>query len=145
MADGNAVDWFVDRHTRNGDASGVAFEDPWRSLTRGALARNGITRERRLVMLMLDTVDFPVVFWGALRAGVIPVPVNALLTPELVSYVLRDSRAEVVAISEPLLPVLRATLRDTAFVRKIIVARPEGSILPATDAPGAIDLVDFLA
>src|SRR5271156_1115623 len=118
---GNAVDWFVDRHTRDGDASGAAFEDPWRTLTRagladatkrfaGALAHHGIGRERRLVMLMLDTVDFPVVFWGALRAGVVPVPVNTLLTPELVRYVLEDSRAEAVAISEPLLPALRATL-----------------------------------
>ncbi len=82
--DSNAVDWFVDRHTRDGDPTGVAFEDPWRSLTRGGLAdatrrfagaltRGGIGRERRLVMLMLDTVDFPIVFWGALRSGVIPV------------------------------------------------------------------------
>ena len=84
QADGNAVDWFIDRHARDG-TGGTAFEDPWRSLTRdalatatrrfaGALAANGIARERRLVMLMLDTVDFPVVFWGALRAGVLPVP-----------------------------------------------------------------------
>ena len=29
-SNGNAVDWFVDRHVREGDASGVAFEDPWR-------------------------------------------------------------------------------------------------------------------
>ena len=43
-------------------------------------------------------------FWGALRAGVIPVPVNTLLTPDLVAYVLADSRAEAVVISEPLLP-----------------------------------------
>ena len=47
-------------------------------------------------MLMLDTVDFPVVFWGALRAGVIPVPINTLLTPDMVGYVLEDSRAEAV-------------------------------------------------
>ena len=30
-------------------------------------------------MLMLDTVDFPVVFWGAIRAGIVPVPLNTLL------------------------------------------------------------------
>jgi len=154
--DGNAVDWFVDRHTRNGDAAGIAFEDPWRSLTRtalaeatrrfaGALTRSGIGRERRLVMLMLDTVDFPIVFWGALRAGVVPVPVNTLLTPDMVSYVLDDSRAEAIVISEPLLPGLLATLRATASLRKIIVARPDGSPQAVTDDPRAVAFGDFLA
>ena len=73
---------------------------------------------------MLDTVDFPVVFWGALRAGVIPVPVNTLLTPDLVGYVLEDSRAEAVVISAPLLRAVLATLRGAAVLRRIIVASP---------------------
>ncbi|MGD0433593.1 MAG: benzoate-CoA ligase family protein [Acetobacteraceae bacterium] len=154
--DGNAVDWFVDRHTRDGDASGVAFEDPWRSLTRGALAdatkrfagalaRNGIERERRLVMLMLDTVDFPVVFWGALRAGVIPVPVNTLLTPDLVGYVLDDSRAESIVISEPLLPACLAVLRDAVSLRKIIVVKPDGSAPSPVDDRRVVAFEEFLA
>src|ERR1700722_6382986 len=141
----NAVDWFVDRHVREGDLSGVAFEDPWRSLPRadlaaatrrvaGALEAAGIGRERRLVMLMLDTIDFPIVFWGALRAGVIPVPINTLLTPELVRYVLEDSRAEAVAISAPLLPGFLDVLRETESLRKVIVANPDGSsAAPAGD------------
>jgi 4-hydroxybenzoate-CoA ligase len=154
--DSNAVDWFVDRHTRDGDPTGVAFEDPWRSLTRGGLAyatrrfagaltRCGIGRERRLVMLMLDTVDFPVVFWGALRSAVIPVPINTLLTPDLVSYVLEDSRAEAIVISAPLLPSLLQILRDTASLRKIIVASPDGSLPNPTDDPRAVAFGDFLA
>jgi 4-hydroxybenzoate-CoA ligase len=155
-ADSNAVDWFVDRHTRDGDATGVAFEDPWRTLTRGTLAdatrrfagaltRCGIGRERRLVMLMLDTVDFPVAFWGALRSGVIPVPINTLLTPDLVSYVLDDSRAEAIVISAPLLPSLQQILRDTASLRKIIVTAPDGSLPGPADDPRAVAFGDFLA
>jgi 4-hydroxybenzoate-CoA ligase len=154
--DGNAVDWFVDRHAREGDASGVAFEDPWRSLTRaglaeatrrfaGALAQSGIARERRLVMLMLDTVDFPVVFWGALRAGVIPVPINTLLTSDLVRYVLEDSRAEAVVVSEPLLAGLLTVLRGATSLRKIIVAGPDGSAPDPMDDPRAVGFADFLA
>ncbi len=154
--DGNAVDWFVDRHARETDAQAVAFEDPWRSLTRaglaeatrrfaGALAKNNIGRERRLVMLMLDTVDFPVVFWGALRAGVIPVPINTLLTPDLVGYVLEDSRAEAVAISDPLLAGLLPTLRGIASLRSIIVAQPDGSPPGPADDPRVVALSDFLA
>ena len=154
--DGNAVDWFVDRHTLTDNASGVAFEDPWRSLTRaglatatrrfaGALAQYGIGRERRLMMLMPDTVDFPVVFWGALRAGVIPVPVNTLLTPDMVRYVLDDSRAKAVAISEPLLPDFLPVLRDAASLRKIIVVKPDGTVPDRVDDPRAAGFGDFLA
>jgi 4-hydroxybenzoate-CoA ligase len=154
--DGNAADWFVDRHVREGDASGVAFEDPWRSRTRGdlatatrrfagALAAGGIGRERRLVMLMLDTVDFPVVFWGALRAGVIPVPINTLLTPELVRYVVEDSRAEAVVISEPLLAGCLSVLRESASLRKVIVVRPDGSPSTHTEDARTVPFEDFLA
>jgi 4-hydroxybenzoate-CoA ligase len=154
--DGNAVDWFVDRHIREGDASGIAFEDPWRTLTRGdlatetrrfagALAQGGIGRERRLVMLMLDTVDFPIVFWGALRAGVIPVPINTLLPPDLVRYMLEDSRADAIALSEPLLPALRDVLRDIPSLRQIIVSAPDGSVPAAPDDPRAVTLQDFLS
>ena len=155
-AEGNAVDWFVDRHLREGDAAGVAFEDSWRSLTRhglahatrrfaGALAAAGIGRERRLVMLMLDTVDFPVVFWGALRAGVLPVPINTLLTAETIAHVLADSRAEAVAVSEPLLPTVLPLLRGLASVRTILVARPDGASPTAVDDRRVVALGDFLA
>ena len=41
--------------------------------------RSGIGRERRITGFLPDTVDFPIVFWGALRAGVVPVPINPLL------------------------------------------------------------------
>ncbi len=155
QVDGNAVDWFVDRHLRDA-TGGIAFEDPWRSLTRealaaatrrfaGALTAHGIERERRLVMLMLDTVDFPVVFWGALRAGVLPVPINTLLTPDLARYVLEDSRAEAIAISEPLLAGFGSVLGDLPSLRKIIVVKPDGTAPAATDDPRAVAFADFVA
>ena len=154
--DGNAVEWFVDRHMRDGDASGVAFEDPWRTLTRAgladatkrfaaALAKDGIGREQRLVMLMLDTVDFPVVFWGALRAGVIPVPINTLLTPDLIRYVLEDSRASAIVISEPLAPACLTVLRDAVSLRRIIVVKPDGTAPTAVDDPRAVAFDELLA
>lgn len=153
---GNAVDWFIDRHMTEGEPTAVAFEDPFRSLTRtdlasatrrfaGALAKSGIGRERRLVMLMLDTVDFPIVFWGALRAGVIPVPVNTLLTSELVKYVLEDSRAEALVISEPLLSALLPMLRGAVSLRTIVVVKPDGSAPDAADDPRTVAFSDFLA
>ena len=111
--DGNAVDWFLDRHLRENRGDRVAFTDPWRSLTYAELAREsarfadalgktGIAREQRIALIMLDTVDFPIAFWGALRAGVVPVPINTLLTAETTDYILRDSRAAAVVVSAAL-------------------------------------------
>ena len=96
---GNAVDHFVDRHEREGHGSAIAFRDPWRTLSYAGLERAtrrfadavraaGVQRERRLAMLLLDTVDFPIAFWGALRAGVVPVPINTLLPHEVIGYIL---------------------------------------------------------
>ena len=119
----NAVGFFIDRHVTAGRGGRTAFVDPGRSLTYGAfqtatarfaaaLAAAGVRREARIGLLMHDTVDFPVAFWGAIRAGVVPVPINTLLTPDLVAYILADSRAELVVAS----PALRGQVRHPAIV-----------------------------
>ncbi len=131
-AHGNAADWFVDRHLREGRGDRVAFTDPARSLSyadlhaesarfAAGLAAHGVGQERRIALVMQDTVEFPVVFWGALRAGVIPIPVNTLLPPGLTRYILADSRAELVVISAPLLPGLAAILAGLPSLRQIVV------------------------
>ena len=37
-ANGNAIDWFIDRHIRDGGGDRPAFSDPWRSQTYAGLA-----------------------------------------------------------------------------------------------------------
>src|SRR2546421_9722217 len=86
-ANGNAADYFIERHLREGRGERLAFTDFWRSLSyaqlsdasahfAAGLAEAGIQRERRIAPLILDTIDFPIAFWGALPAGVGPVAVN---------------------------------------------------------------------
>jgi 4-hydroxybenzoate-CoA ligase len=144
MVQGNAVDWFVDRHLRDGDGARVAFQDPWRILTyaaletatrqfAGALQTTGIGRERRIVLLLQDTIEFPIAFWGAMRAGVVPVPINTLLTPETVAYILQDSRAEGVVVSAGLTATLGATLL-AAGLKLVIVSKSDGSQPTLADA-----------
>src|SRR5947199_989362 len=102
-ANGNAADYFIERHLREGRGERLAFADPWRTLTYAGLAATaarfaaglaavGIERERRIALLMLDTVDFPIAFWGTLRAGVVPVPINTLLPPDITQYIIEESR-----------------------------------------------------
>ena len=64
---------------------------------------------------MLDTIDFPAVFLGAIRAGVVPVPLNTLLTCDQYAYVLADCRARVLFISQALLPVVKDMLNFGAY------------------------------
>jgi 4-hydroxybenzoate-CoA ligase len=143
MDSGNAVNWFVDRHRLEGNGARLAFRDPWRSLTygelaaetarfAGALLRAGVGREQRVVLLLQDTIDFPIAFWGAMRAGAVPVPINTLLTAETVGYILADCRTEAVVISAGLTETLGAAVRG-AGVRLVIVSQPDGSALVLSD------------
>src|SRR6185503_9041589 len=123
-------------HLREGRGDRIAFADPWRRLTYAELAAAsvqfaaglraaGIERERRIALVMLDTVDFPSAFWGALRAGVVPVPINTLLPPDITGYILKDSRAAALFVSAPLLGPLQSAV-DRLGLKRIIVSEPDG-------------------
>ena len=111
----------------------VAFVDPARSLTygelqaatcrfAGGLTALGLRQESRMLLLMLDTVDYPVAFWGAIRAGVVPIPLNTMLTAEQYAYIFADSRAEAVIVSAPLLKAVESVLENIGAKRMIVVA-----------------------
>jgi benzoate-CoA ligase len=68
----------------------------------GLLRSLGVEREQRVLMCMQDTIDFPTVFLGAIKAGVVPIAVNTLFSPEVYAYQLRDSRARVAFVSPDL-------------------------------------------
>ena len=63
------------------------------------------------MLVLLDTVDFPAAFLGAIKAGIVPVPLNTLLTPDDYAYMLRDSRARALVVSAALLPTFAADRR----------------------------------
>src|SRR5664280_3506741 len=86
----NAVSDFVDANVARGLAKKIAFIDPDRSLSYGelqarsirfanALRQLGIAQEQRVALLLHDTVDYPVAFWGTVRAGRIAIPLNTFL------------------------------------------------------------------
>jgi 4-hydroxybenzoate-CoA ligase len=129
----NAVADFVDVNPARGLSDKVAFTDSTRTLTYGALqaatcrfarglARHGLRQESRVVLLMLDTVDYPVAFWGAIRAGLVPIPLNTLLMAEQYAYILEDSRAEAIVISAPLLTAVEPVLDRVSTLRLVILS-----------------------
>jgi 4-hydroxybenzoate-CoA ligase len=129
----NAVTWLLDRNVEEGRANKLAFTDTVSELSYGELQKQsrraanmlrrlGVRREERVAMIMLDTVDFPIVFLGAIRAGIVPVPLNTLLTSDQYAYVLADCRARVLFISEALLPVVRDMLGRMPDLEHVVVA-----------------------
>jgi 4-hydroxybenzoate-CoA ligase len=132
----NAAADMVDRHVAVGRTAKAAFIDPSETLSYGELtarssrmanllATYGIAREQRVALLLLDTVDFPVAFWGAIKAGVVPVCLNTLLTPEQYAYMLADSRAKALFVSAPLLPVVQPILGQLPSLKHVFVAGGE--------------------
>jgi acyl-CoA synthetase (AMP-forming)/AMP-acid ligase II len=59
----------------------------------GAMHAAGVQRGDRIAVLSANRPEFLEVTIAALRAGVVPVPVNQLLTPSEVTYILEDSGA----------------------------------------------------
>lgn len=74
----------------------ITFERLWREARRYAafLRAQGIAPGERVAMLIGNVPDFPRAYFGILAAGAVAVPVHALLTPEEIAYVLRDSGAK---------------------------------------------------
>ena len=68
-----------------------------------ALLAMELRREDRIGIAMLDSADWVALFLGAIKAGIVPVAMNTLLTPKDYEYQLRDSRSRAVFVSEPLL------------------------------------------
>ena len=132
---GNAANWFVDRHIAEGRAAKPAFveaDGKKRTLTygklheeagrfAGALLRHGVRREERIAMIVRDQIEWPVIFWGSLKAGAIPVPLNTLLSADVYETILTDSRASILVVSEEMWEVVEPATRDNPFLRAILV------------------------
>jgi 4-hydroxybenzoate-CoA ligase len=130
---GNAVDFFLDRHVREGRGRCTAFIDEAGSITYAALCdataafarameRADIHREARIALILHDSIAFPIAFWGALRAGIVPVPINTLLPAAQIRHILEDCRAEAAIVSAALLTTLAPTLAEVPALRLIVIA-----------------------
>ena len=135
--DYNAAHDLVARNLEAGRADKIAYIDDAGRYTYGeldarinraanALGSLGLGMEDRLLLAHLDTIDFPAVFLGAIKAGIVPVAANTLLTTADYRFMLDDSRAVALVVSEALLPVLEPALASARFLRHVIVSGQSG-------------------
>ena len=78
--------------------------------------------EGRILLCLHDTIDFPTAFLGAIKAGVVPVAVNTLLTQGDYEYMLGDSRARAAVVSAALLPLFQPLLDKLPFLERVLVS-----------------------
>ena len=127
----------LERNLRAGRADKPAFIDPRGSWSYGQLAervecfgrvlrRRGIRREERILICLTDTIDWPTAFLGAIKAGVVPVPVNTLMTEDDYRFLLADSRARMLVVSEALFSRFAGLIGAVRDLEHVIVSGEHG-------------------
>ena len=145
----NAATYFVDRHLAEGRGDKVAIECGDEAVTyaevadrtsrfANALRRLGVQPEQRIVLLLLDSPAFACSFFGAIKAGVVPVPLNTMWRARDYQYALQDSGARAIVISE-------ALLREFEAVDRSLLPRLEHVIVVGRAPSGTLAFDDVLA
>src|SRR5580692_9817382 len=127
----------LNRNLAAGRADKLAYIDARQGWSYGALAERvdrfgavlrslGLRREERILICLLDGIDWPTAFLGAIKAGVVPVPVNTLLTADDYRFMLDDSRARLLVVSEELFPKFADLIGLSADLSHVIVSGANG-------------------
>src|SRR5438093_9506350 len=130
--DYNAAHDLIERNLAAGRAGKTAYIDDHGSYSYGELSERvnrcanamvglGLEAEQRVLLCLHDSIDFPTAFLGCIKAGIVPIAANTLLTAADYEYMLRDSRAHALIVSAPLLPIFAPLLGRMPHLRHVIV------------------------
>jgi benzoate-CoA ligase len=130
--DYNAAEDLIGRNLKAGRTAKTAYIDDAGQCSYGELAERvnrfgnhllslGLRMEDRILIAMHDSIDWPVAFLGAIKAGIVPVAVNTLLTPKDYEYMLADSRAKALLVSPALKPQFEPFLSRLPFLKHVLV------------------------
>ncbi len=137
----NAAVPFVDRHVPEGRGAKVAIRTVRGDVTYAelqaqvnrtgnALLRLGLSRGERLLLVVKDCPEFFFLFWGAVKAGIVPVPLNTILRAENYRGMIEDSGCAGLVFSPEFAAEVEPALRE---------ARPGPRVaLPVEGAPRSL-------
>jgi 4-hydroxybenzoate-CoA ligase len=150
----NAAVDFIDANVARGLGDKIAFTEGDRSLTYAALQSDsftfaaalralGLRPEERIALILPDTLEYPIAFWGAIRAGIVVIPLNTLLTADQYGYILADSRVSAIVLAAPFAKSILSVLDRLPCLRTLVLV---GAGAPDTAAlPGrAVHVLDDL-
>lgn len=143
----NAVTTFVDCHVEEGRADRTAIYYQDRTITYkevyemvnragNALLELGVERENRVFLILPDSPELVYLYFGAMKIGAVPIPVNNRLTDGDYLYMLNDSRAKVLVIPPEMAEMVEKIKPSLRFTRHFVVTG---------DVPGYLSLDRMLA
>jgi len=138
---------FIDRHLQEGrgnkiaiytsDGTEVSYANLAEQVNRcgNALLDLGMVPGERIVMIVKDCPEFFFCFWGAVKAGLVPVPLNTLLRAEDFAFMLADSGCSTLVYSPEYVDEVRCALElmDTRPAHVLCVDDGAGSLLNLLD------------
>jgi benzoate-CoA ligase len=152
----NAAAHFVDRHLGEGRGGRVAIECGTERVTYAQLAERvsrcawalqrtfGVHAGARVALLLLDDPAFFYAFFGAIKIGAVPVPLNTMWKAADYAFALADSDAAVLIVSDALRPQVDAIPRDQVPELRHVLTHGNGDGLDAIvrDGPSLADAAD---
>ncbi len=147
----NAAVYFVDANVDAGRGDRTAIVDAGNGSTcsyndvlvrtnrvGNALKDLGVRTGERVMLLLPDSPEFVFCFFGAIKIGAVPIPTNTLLKPPDYEYLLNDSRARVLVVSERLIAQIEPIRSRLAYLEHtIVVGKDAGDALGYQDVVGA--------
>src|SRR4029079_15034381 len=115
---------FIDRHLAEGRGRKLAIRTLGEDVTYAQLAERvnragnallalGLKSGDRLMMVVKDCPAFFYLFWGAIKAGIVPVPPNTLLRAAAYAYMFEESGCGLVVYSTEFASEIEPALKQT--------------------------------
>ncbi|HVB75363.1 MAG TPA: benzoate-CoA ligase family protein [Ktedonobacteraceae bacterium] len=134
----NAATAFLDRNLAEGRGAKTAIYYEGQTYTYAQVAELanrigngllelGLDMEQRVALLMLDSPQLVAAFFGAIKIGAVPIPLNTMLRPNDYIYMLNDSRARILLVHAALWKPLAQILPELKYLRHVIVVGLEES------------------
>jgi benzoate-CoA ligase family protein len=126
---------FIDRHVEAGRGAKIAIRTNNADVSYAELAANvnrcavalkrlGLQSGERILMVVKDCPAFFYLFWGAIKAGLVPVPLNTLLRQPTYTFMIEDSGAAAIIYSPEYADEVEAAI--TAAGRSLQSMKTEG-------------------
>ena len=150
----NVAVHFIDRHVAEGRGGKVAIrQDGISDVTYAVLAENvsrcgnalnamGLAKGDRILMMVKDCPEFFYGFWGAIKAGYVPVPLNTLLRAKDYAFNIENSEAAAVIYSPEFAAEVEPALAEAAHKPAHTLTTDGGGedlVMRMAAASGALD------